>query len=89
MTQLLFFAKRWIFESPFARGESASVRAVDKTVRVQNLKVLANRNLRCFETAGEFGDENSALMIQQIEDGAATFFVEHGYSLERIPGSPR
>jgi hypothetical protein len=28
------------------------------------------------ELTGEFGDEHSSLMVQQIENGAAAFFVQ-------------
>jgi hypothetical protein len=47
-------------------------------VGVEDFEVLANRNLRSFELAGEFGDQNASLVGEQIENGAATFFVEHG-----------
>ena len=78
MMEFLFFAQRGIFERPLARGECAAMRAVDETVGVEDLKILANRNLRRFELAREFSDQNSALVGEQIEDGAAAFFVEHG-----------
>ena len=52
--------------------------AVDEAVGMQDFEILANRNLRSFELAREFGDQNPALVGEQIENGAATFFVEHG-----------
>jgi len=48
---------------------------------VQNFKVLANRNLGSSEVPGKFGDQNTALVSEQIEDGATSFFVEHAISL--------
>lgn len=53
------------------------MRAMHKAMRVQDLQILANRNLRGFELAGQLGDQNPALMVEQIENGAATFFVQH------------
>jgi hypothetical protein len=51
---------------------------VDQAVSVQDFQVLANRHLRSFKLSGELGNEHPALVGQQIENGAATFFVEHG-----------
>ena len=56
MVQLFFFAQGGIFERALAGGESSAVRAVHQAVRVQDLEVFANRNLRGFELAGQFGD---------------------------------
>ena len=53
MVQLLFFAQRGIFQRAFARRQSAPVRAVHQAMRVQDLEVLANRNLRGFKFAGQ------------------------------------
>jgi hypothetical protein len=53
-------------------------------LRMQNLKVLANRDLRRFKLTGEFGDEHPALVREQIENGAAAFFVQHGNRSEEI-----
>jgi hypothetical protein len=52
-------------------------------MRVQDLEILANRNLRSFELFGEFRNQDSALMRQQIENGSASLFVKHGKSKTR------
>ena len=52
--------------------------AVNEAVGVEDFEILANRNLRGVELAGKFGDQNASLVGEQIENGAATFFVEHG-----------
>ena len=52
--------------------------AVDEAVGVEDFEILANRNLRSFELARQFSDQNPALVGQQIENGATAFFVEHG-----------
>jgi hypothetical protein len=44
---------------------------------MQDFEILANRNLRGFEMAAKFGDQDTALAVEQIENGAAAFFVEH------------
>ena len=62
MMQLLFFAQCRIFEGSFARGQSSAVRAMDESMRVKDFEILANRNLRGFELAGEFRDQDSSLM---------------------------
>jgi hypothetical protein len=56
-------------------------------VSVQDLEISANRNLGGFEVAGEFGDQNPALTAQQIEYGAASFFVQHGNAGRRRRGA--
>jgi hypothetical protein len=43
---------------------------------MQDFEILANRNLRGFELPGEFRYQHPALVIQQIEDGASSFFVK-------------
>lgn len=53
------------------------MRAMDESVGMQNFEIFTNRNLGCFELPGQFGNENPALMVDQVEDGAAAFFVEH------------
>src|SRR5579863_4437488 len=50
---------------------------MDLAMGMQDFEVFANRNLRSFELAREFCDQNPALMGQQIENGATAFFVEH------------
>src|SRR5215469_14931410 len=77
MVQLLFFTQRRIFERSFARRQRAAVRAVNQSVGMQDFEVFANRNLRGFEFAGKLGDQDSSLVVQQIDYGAATLFVEH------------
>src|SRR5207245_4824686 len=79
--KVFLLAQRGIFESPFPYGKCAAVRAVDEAVGMEDFEVLANRDLRGFESAGEFGDENATLTGKQIEDGAAAFFVQHEISL--------
>ncbi len=89
MVELFFFTQRGIFERTFPRRQCASMRAMNQTMRMQNLQIFANRNLRGFELTGEFGNENPSLMTQQIENGATTFFVEHGNSLRRYSSDRR
>ena len=81
MVQFLFLAQRWIFERAFARWQCASVGAMDETMRMQDFQIFADGDLRRLELPGEFCNQNPSLVIQQIEDGAASFFVEHGLSL--------
>jgi hypothetical protein len=81
MVQLLFFAQSWIFERAFARWQRASVRAMDQTMGMQDFQILPDSDLRSLELPGEFRNQNPSLVIQQIEDGAASFFVEHRISL--------
>ena len=75
--QLLFFSKRGVFERTLARGQGPAVSAVHETVGMQDFEILANRNLRGFEMATKFGDQDPALAVEQLDDGATTFFVEH------------
>src|SRR5215469_10054477 len=58
------------------------MRPVHQSVRVQNFKVLANRNLRSLKLPGEFGHQDPALMVQQVDNGTTSFFVEHGIQPE-------
>jgi hypothetical protein len=53
------------------------MRAMNLSLSVQNLQVFANRNLGRVEMAGKFCDQNTPLAGEQIEYGAASFFVEH------------
>jgi hypothetical protein len=53
------------------------MRAMNLSLSVQNLQVFANRNLGHVEMAGKFGHQNASLTSEQIEYGAASFFVEH------------
>jgi hypothetical protein len=64
-------AERGIFDGAVARGNRAAVSAVDRPVSLQDIEILADRNLGGFEVAGEFGDQNPALTTQQIDYGAA------------------
>jgi len=41
--------------------------------------------LRSLELPGEFRNQYPSLVIQQIEDGAASFFVKHGIKPECEP----
>jgi hypothetical protein len=75
--KLFFFSERGVFESALARGQGSAVSAVDETVGMQDFEILANRNLRGFEMAAEFGHQDPALAVEQFDDGATTFFVEH------------
>ncbi len=75
--QFFFFAQRGIFERALARRQSSAMSAVDETVGVQDFKILANRNLRGFEMAAKFGDQDPAVAVEQFENSATTFFVEH------------
>jgi len=43
---------------------------------MQYLEIFADGYLGSLELTGEFGDEHSSLMVQQIENGAAAFFVQ-------------
>jgi hypothetical protein len=43
--ELFFLPQGWIFERTFAGGERAAVSAMDQAVGVQDLEILANRNL--------------------------------------------
>jgi hypothetical protein len=52
------------------------VGAVNQSVSVQDLEVFANGHLRSLELVGEFSDQYSSLMIEEIKNGAAAFFVE-------------
>jgi hypothetical protein len=52
---------------------------------MQDFQVFADRDLRSLELPGEFRNQNSSLVIQQIEDGAASFFVKHGIKPECEP----
>jgi len=54
------------------------MRAVNLSVSVQNFQVFANRNLGSVKMAGEFGHQDTSVTGEQIEYGAASFFVEHG-----------
>jgi hypothetical protein len=45
---------------------------------VQKPHLFANPNLARVEMAGKFGHQNASLAFEQIEYGAASFFVEHG-----------
>jgi len=75
--KFFFFSERGVFERTLARGQSAAVSAVHQTVGMQDFEILANRNLRGFEMAAEFGDQDPALAVEQLDDSATTFFVEH------------
>ena len=75
--EFFLFAERGIFERALARGQSSAVSAVHETVGMQDFEILANRNLRGFEMAPQFGNQDSALAVEQLDDGATTFFVEH------------
>ena len=79
--KFFLLAQRGIFESAFTGGKRAAMGTVDKPVRMENFEILANRDLRGFKSAGEFGDENATLAGKQIENGTATFFVQHEISL--------
>jgi hypothetical protein len=76
--ELFLLAERGIFDGAVARGKGAAVSAVNRPVSLQDIEILADRNLGRFEVAGEFGDQNPALTAQQINYGAASFFVQHG-----------
>jgi hypothetical protein len=52
------------------------VRAVNLAVSVQNLEVFADRNLRSLKVPREFGDQHTALPVQNIQTGTAAFFVQ-------------
>jgi hypothetical protein len=56
------------------------VRAVNLAVSMQNFQILANRDLRSLEAVGEFPNQNPTLSIQEVEDCAAAFFVQHSCS---------
>ncbi len=75
--EFFFFSKRGVFERALARRQGSAVSAVHETVGMQDFEILANRNLRGFEMAAEFGNQDSALAVEQLDDGATTFFVEH------------
>ena len=49
-----------------------------ETVRMKNFQVFPDGDLRSLELLGQFSHQDSSLVIQLIEDGAASFFVEHG-----------
>ena len=70
--ELSLLAERGIFGGAVARGKRAAVSAVDRTVSLQDIEILADRNLGGFEVAGEFGDQNPALTAQPIENGTAS-----------------
>lgn len=53
------------------------MRAMHETMRMKDLQIFANRNLRSFELARKFGDQHTTLMRDEIENGAAAFFVKH------------
>ena len=63
MMQLFFFAQRGIFERAFARRQGAAMRAMDQSMGVKDFEILANRNLRGFELAGKFCDQDPSLMV--------------------------
>lgn len=75
--ELFFFPEGGVFERALTRGEGSAVSAVHETVGVQDLKILTNRNLRGFEMAAKFGDQDTSLAVEQLDDGATAFFVEH------------
>jgi hypothetical protein len=75
--KLFFLPQRGVFECALARGQCSAVRAVHQTVGMQDFEILAYRNLRGFEMAAKFSDQDAALAVEQFDDGATTFFVEH------------
>jgi hypothetical protein len=75
--KFFLFAQSRVFQSPFPGGQRAAMGAVNLPVPVQNLQVLANRNLGCIEMPGEFGNQHASLAGEQFEYGAAAFFVKH------------
>ena len=77
MVKFFLFPQSGIFERALTRGEGPSVRPMHKSMRMQDLEILANRNLGGFELAGQFCDQNAAMMVEHIENGATTFFVQH------------
>ena len=50
MVKFLFLSQSGIFERAFACRQGAAVGSMDQSVGMQFLEVLANRNLRGFET---------------------------------------
>src|SRR5207245_8890587 len=74
--KFFLLAQRGIFESTFPCGKRAAVGAMDQAVGVQDFEILANRDLRRFESAGEFGNGKATLAGRQSADGEATFVVE-------------
>ena len=50
-------------------------------MRMEDFQVFADGDLRSLELPGEFRNQNPSVVIQQIEDGAASFFVEHEINL--------
>src|SRR4029077_2326846 len=74
--ELFLFAEGRIFQCPFMRWQSPSMRPVNQSVRVQRLQILANRNLRGFEPLGQVQYEYAALPVENFENRPATFFVQ-------------
>src|SRR5271167_5135545 len=59
--QFFFFLESRIFECSLARGQSASMCAMDLSGGVKNLQIFANRDLRCSEVLRKLCDQHAAV----------------------------
>jgi len=57
------------------------MRPVNQAVGMQGLQILANRNLRGFELAGQIHYQHAAVALQDFENSPTTLFVEQEKSL--------
>ena len=78
--KLLFLAQRRIFQRALASRQSAAMRAVNQSVSMQILEILADRNLRCCETLCQVEHQHAPFPVQDFEDRSAALFVEQRLS---------
>ena len=64
------------------------MRAMQQPVRMQQFKIFADGDLRSIEIFGDFTDQHAAFPVDQVEDGAAAFFVQQGSSMRRQAWRP-
>jgi hypothetical protein len=73
--KLFLFAECRILEHSVACQQSPPVSALQMTLFMQNLQVLANGDLGCPEMPGKFRDQHAAVTVKNFENGSPTFFV--------------
>ena len=79
--QLFFFTQRRVFKNAGLGGQCATMAAMNLPLRLQNIEILANGDLRSMEVFGQTSDQHTTLVFHHLDDQAATFFVKHKISV--------
>jgi hypothetical protein len=64
------------------RRQRATVAAMDHAVRLQDVEILADGDLRGAKVLGQISDQHTAVVFNHLYDQAAAFFVKHRLFLE-------